>query len=253
MLLAVDVGNTQTVIGLFAQSHLSCHWRIATDKVATADELNIKIRGLFSISPYTLDDIDDMVLSSVVPALSDLWHEVASALYLPVLDINATVKSNFSIRYDNPAEIGADRIADAAGAVQIYDAPVIVVDLGTATNIEVIDKDRTFVGGIIAPGLVTSADALFNAAARLSRIDLAAPARAIGSNTHDAVQSGLMYGEVARIDGLVKRIFDELGYQTTVVATGGLASKVAPFSETITDIDENLTLMGLQFLFEMNR
>lgn len=253
MLLAVDVGNTQTVLGLFEGDMLARHWRIATDKTSTADELRVMISGLFALSPHADKDVDAIALSSVVPALTDCWVEIAHSLGLEPLVVTAKIDTGLAMHYENPAEIGADRLADAVAAIDRYGKPAIVVDLGTATNIEVIDAEGAFCGGIIAPGLVTSANALFDAAARLSRIDLEEPEHAIGSNTRMAVQSGLMYGEVARIDGLVRRVKDELGYDAPVIATGGLAARIASLSQTVTAVDENLTLWGLRLLFDRNR
>jgi len=252
MLLAVDVGNTQTVIGLFDGERLVRHWRIATDVCATADELRIKLHELIRLDGHVREDMEALALASVVPALGDMWCQVAAAMDIDALVVGPDTDTGLIIRYDNPTEIGADRIADAVAALHGYGAPVVVVDLGTATNMEVIDAEGAFLGGIIAPGLVTSADALFDAAARLARFPLDFPARAIGRNTRDAVSSGLMFGEVDRIDGLVDRIFDELGYRATVVATGGLADRVAPMSRVITEVDEDLTLHGLRLLYDRN-
>jgi type III pantothenate kinase len=251
MLLAIDVGNTQTVIGLFTGDRLSTHWRVSTNLGDTEDELHIKIRGLLSLSGISERDIEAVALSSVVPPLTGSWDNVAQTIcgeravkadlaHVPWLDIS----------YDSPVEIGSDRIADAVGAIERYGAPVVVVDLGTATNIEVIDRDRCFLGGVIAPGFVTSSDALFEAASRIPRFDLRAPSCVIGSSTREAVQSGLVFGEVDRIDGLVRRIWNELGYHTSVIATGGLAHRISNLSTTITATNETLTLEGLQIIYQ---
>jgi len=252
VLLAVDVGNTQTVIGLFNGAQLLCHWRMATNTTATADEIRVTLHSLLNIDGRMAADIDALALSSVVPELSLMWEEVADSLGIQPLVVSSTIRTGLEVRYDNPSEIGADRIADAVAARHLYGAPVVIVDLGTATNMEVIDREGAFIGGIIAPGLATSADALFNAAARLARFELEFPPQAVGRNTRDAVSSGLMFGEVARIDGLVQRVFDELGYKATVVATGGLAGRVAPVSRCIQVVNEDLTLVGLRLLYEMN-
>ena len=252
MLLAVDVGNTQTVLGIFEGGNLTAHWRVATDKTATTDELHVKLRALLALEGFQPSDILEITLSSVVPELTELWRGVAVANSIPCLVIDATLKKNFEVKYSNPGEIGADRLADAAAAIERYGSPVTVVDLGTATNMEVIDRGGAFLGGIIAPGFITSADALFDAAARIPRFDLVAPRHVIGDSTKHAVQSGLLYGEVARIDGLVKMVFFELGYETKVIATGGLASYIAPLSSVIDAVDENLTLEGLRILHDLN-
>jgi type III pantothenate kinase len=241
------------VLGLFSESDLVCHWRAATDKTSTSDELRVKLRDLLSLADFTVDDVTDAVLSSVVPELTALWRRVFQAHDIPCLSIGAHLKKNFGVKYPTPNEIGADRVADAAAAVAKYGAPAIVVDLGTATNMEVIDRDGDFVGGIIAPGFITGSEALFDAAARIPRFDLKAPRRVIGDSTKHAVQSGILYGEVARIDGLVRMVFFELGYEATVIATGGLASSIAPLSSVIDVVDEGLTLEGGRILFELNQ
>ena len=253
MLLAVDVGNTQTVIGLFEDGVCRVHRRMATKPESTSDELRVLLRQLLELDALNEADIVGMALSSVVPELTATWCRAADGLGCEPLVVSPSKVPFLPITYDYPNEIGADRLADAVAAVNRYGAPVIVVDLGTATNIEVIDKDGAFVGGIIAPGVMASADALFAAAARLARVDLVAPEKPIGTNTRAAVQSGLVYGEVDRIDGLVRRVIGQLGYAAPVIATGGLAGMVAPLSTTVTAHDENLTLEGLHDIYEWNR
>ncbi|MBQ6452894.1 MAG: type III pantothenate kinase [Coriobacteriales bacterium] len=252
MLLAVDVGNTQTVIGLFEGDTLNCHWRITTQKNCTSYELLITLSNLLALEGIDRSAIGNMVLASVVPALKDAWCRLAAHSNIPTLVVNAKVCPFLPIRYSNPAEIGADRLADAVAAVELYGAPVVVVDLGTATNIEVVDKDGAFLGDIICPGFNTSADALFSTADRIPRFDVQPPERAIGTSTRMAVNSGLIYGEVARIDGLVQRVFDELGYRAPVVVTGGLAGRISGFSKTIDHVNKDLTLDGLRIIFERN-
>lgn len=254
MLLAVDVGNTQTAIGLFTGPQLTGHWRMATDQQTTADEVHLTLHGLLELAGYRNEQISGMALSSVVPPLTDIWEEVSARICgtAPVLASVATAPW-VSLSYDNPEEIGADRIADTVAALDTYGAPVVVVDLGTATNIEVIDREGSFVGGIIAPGLVTSTNALFAAAARIPRFDIVEPRSVLGKTTRDAVRSGLLYGEVDRIDGLVHRIWDELGYRTRVIGTGGLVSTIADLSTTIETADPNLTLRGLRIIYERNQ
>ncbi|MCL2756736.1 MAG: type III pantothenate kinase, partial [Coriobacteriia bacterium] len=224
MLLAVDIGNTQTVVGMYDATELVLKCRIATLASDTADELLVKLQGLFSLSGLAFTDATDVAIASVVPALTEQWRYIARRLTdnEPLVLTSAT-NTGLAVHYANPAEIGADRIADAVAAIHLYRAPVLVVDFGTATNIEVVNKDGAFVGGIIAPGLAISAEALFLAAARLTKIDIEVPPAVIGTNTKCAVQSGLTYGEIDRIDGLVRRVFDELGYTAPVVATGGLS------------------------------
>jgi type III pantothenate kinase len=253
MLLATDVGNTQTVIGLFEGDRLLSSWRIATNSRSTTDELHVVVHQLFQLSRLDEGALDGLALASVVPELSTTWVSLAERMGLDLLVVTPEAVPFLPIRYDNPSEIGADRLADAVAARKHYGAPVVVVDLGTATNIEVIDAQGAFVGGIIAPGLLTSAEALFSGAARLARVDLKSPDAVIGTNTRAAVQSGLLFGEADRIDGLIGRIFDELGYTATVVGTGGLASRMLPLSRTIDRLDVNLTLEGLRLIYRHNR
>ncbi|MDR1088836.1 MAG: type III pantothenate kinase [Coriobacteriales bacterium] len=250
MLLVADVGNTQTHLGVYEGEELLESWRLSTRATDTADELLASLRALLAASPEPLA-INHVAIASVVPSLSESWAQAAQQLSgsKPLL-LSHETKAGFSYGYDNPEEIGADRIADAVAAVARYGAPVIVVDFGTATNIEIIDRNGAFVGGIIAPGLSTSADALFAAAARLPRIDIITPPEVIGRSTKTAVQSGLTYGEIDRIDGLVRRVFAELGYESPVVATGGLSRRVLSLSTVITQVNDTLTLEGLRLIFE---
>lgn len=249
MLLVADVGNTQTHLGVYRDEELVCSWRLSTRANETADELLTSLRALLAGSTE-VTGIEHVAIASVVPPLSSEWVTAARKLSgsEPLL-LTFETAADFSYRYATPEEIGADRIADALGAIALYGAPVIVVDFGTATNIEIIDKEGDFVGGIIAPGLLTSADALFTAAARLPRIDIEIPQQVIGTTTKSAVQSGLTYGEIDRIDGLVRRVFAELGYESPVIATGGLSSRVLSLSTTITGVNDNLTLEGLRLAF----
>lgn len=254
MLLTIDIGNTQTAIGLFDGTELEAHWRFTTRSVDTADEVHLNLAGQFGLNGYDLADVDDVSIASVVPTLTSCWATVAERITgKPPVIVGPGVKSGLPIRYDNPAEIGADRVADAVAAIALVGAPAVVVDLGTATNIEVIDKDGNFLGGVIAPGMATGAQALAQFAARLPQVDLNLPKRVIGTNTDDVIRSGLIYGEVARIDGLVRRIFDELGYEAPVIATGGLSGTIAKLSETVTRREPYLTLHGLRLIHERNR
>lgn len=252
MLLAVDIGNTQTVVGLFAERELAHHWRIATNSASTSDEIRVKLLALLRFAGLDEGYVDAACLASVVPELTEVWCRVIEAFGVEALVVRPDVVRDLSISYVNPSEIGADRLADAVAAIEQYGAPVVVVDLGTATNIEVIDREGRFLGGIIAPGLMRSADALFSAAARIARVNLVQPDQPIGTSTQTAVQSGLVYGEVDRIDGLVRRVFDQLGYEAPVVATGGIAYRLAPLSRTITVLDQELTLKGLRCIYERN-
>lgn len=250
MLLVADIGNTQTHLGVFDENELVCSWRLSTRAADTADELLISLQTLLVISKLDIT-IDHVVVASVVPALNSSWIAAARQLSgAEPMFLSSRTARNFLSIYPHPDEIGADRIAVALAAVASYGAPVIVVDFGTATNIEVINKDGAFVGGIICPGLATSANALFAAAARLPRMYIETPPTAIGRSTKEAVQSGLTYGEIDRIDGLVRRIFVELGYEAPVIATGGLSKLVLKISSTITDVNDHLTLEGLRLAYQ---
>lgn len=252
MLLAIDVGNTQTVIGIYEGECLKHMWRVSTNSIHTADELRLKLRGLFLAQGGDVSDIDGVVLASVVPALTERWALVGQEMFgRETLVVNyESAQSVFLTSYTNPHEIGADRIADAVAAKARYGSPVVVVDFGTATNMEVIDRDGCFVGGIIAPGVETSMNALFSHAARLAAIELEDPHTAIGRSTVETMQVGIVYGEADRVDGLIRRVFAQLGYEAPVVATGGLAASIAPLCATVTEINSELTLQGLRMIFE---
>lgn len=252
MLLAIDVGNTQTVVGLYSASELVRMWRLTTNRLDTADELRVKIMPLLSSAGFSLESVEAASLASVVPQLTESWRRaVLDGSGADTVVCTAEAASGlFKCRYPNPHEIGADRVADAVAAVSLYGAPVVVVDFGTATNIEVLDRDGCFVGGIIAPGMQTSAQAMFSRASRLSAIDLVAPADPIGISSETAMQSGIVLGEAARADGLVRRVFDQLGYEATVVATGGLAPLIAQHSSTISHVNPMLTIEGLRLIAE---
>lgn len=254
MILAVDIGNTQTVIGLLGDdADIQGRWRISTDANLTADEIRAKIGALLDLDGYRWDDVRGVVIASVVPSLTAAYGELAErACGCTPLVVGPGVKTGLPIAYENPHEVGADRIVNAVAAIDAHGAPVIVVDFGTATTLDVVDSSGAYLGGAIAAGIETSAEALFRRAARLSAVDLEAPARAIGRNTRESVQSGLLLGEAAMVDGLVRRTWAELGYECPVVATGGLAVRMAPLCETVTAVDADLTLQGLALVWRRN-
>jgi len=253
MILAVDVGNTQTVVGLFDDETLVAHWRVSSDPTITADELAVKVASLLELDGRSWGDVSSAIVGSVVPRLTDAWIDVVRDMIgdAPMV-VGPGLKTGMPIRYDNPHEVGADRIVNGVAAIAAFGAPVLVVDFGTATTIDVIDADGGYLGGAIAPGLETSAEALFRKAARLSNVDLVDPGTVIGHNTRQSVQAGLLLGQAAMIDGLVRRTWTELGRETPVVATGGLAQRMSAFCETVTDVDPDLTLRGLLLVYRRN-
>lgn len=254
LLLAVDIGNTQTVLGLFEGDEIRHVWRIATSTDRTPDEVAVLVDDLFRMKGIQGSDVDAVIVASVVPSLTAAFNPVAIAFTgSPALTVGPGLKTGLAIELDNPHEVGADRIANAVAAKAIYGAPAIVVDFGTATNIDVVSREGAYLGGVISPGLETSATALFSRAARLSAIDLEFPASPLGRSTRAAVQSGLMFGEAAKVDGLVRAIWADLGYETPVIATGGLAQTIAPRCGTVSSTDPDLTIRGLYLIAGSHR
>ena len=247
MLLAVDIGNSQTVLGVFDEGGQPLFVRrIATNITQTADELGVLIRALFKSDLVTTDTLDCLIVASVVPPLTEHWIELGRALSIDdITVVSAQNCGELVINLDTPAEAGADRLANAVGAQMRYGTPAVVIDFGTATNIDVIDRSGAYCGGVISPGLETSAQALFSHAARLSAVDLVAPNAVIGTSTCSAVQSGLLFGEATKVEGLVQRIIAEMEDMPIVIATGGLAKTLAPLCSCIQHVDTTLTLFGL--------
>ena len=254
MLLAIDVGNTQTVLGVYDGEHLEHMWRIATASSQTSDELRISLHGLFAMTGISIQDIDGVALCAVVPALNRLWKKVGADMFgRRVLAVDAkAARDLIDTSMYRHADLGADRVADAVAARVLYGSPVIVLDFGTATNMEVIDREGKFQGGIIAPGVETSMKALFSRAALLPEVELTDPQTAIGRDTIKAIQVGVVYGEADRVDGLVHRVWNQLGYETAVVATGGLSTSIAKLCSTVTAVNPELTLQGLRIIYEQH-
>lgn len=248
MLLAADVGNTQTVLGLYSDGELTDHWRLASERSTTADELGVLLTGLLDF-----DAVGGICLASTVPVLVREWEILAVKwAQAPLLVVGPGVKTGIPIRYDDPREVGPDRIVNAVAAKERYGAPVIVVDFGTSTNFDVVSPEGEYVGGVLAPGIEISMEALFARAARLVKVDYAAPPTVIGKTTVGGLQSGLVYGFAGQVDGIVGRIREELDAEVRAVATGGLADLVAPHSRTIDRVDPFLTLDGLRLVWELN-
>jgi type III pantothenate kinase len=248
VLLAVDAGNTQTVLGLFDGERLTEQFRVGTDRTHTGDELAVLIRAFVD-----LETLDGIVLSSSVPQLVREYEAFAERWAgVPVLVLGPGVATGMAIRYDDPREVGPDRIANAVAAKERHGAPCIVVDFGTSTNFDVVSPAGEYVGGVLAPGIEVSMDALFQRAARLVKVDYVEPETAIGKTTQTALQSGIVYGFAGQVDGIVAAIRRELGVEAQVVATGGLASLIAPHSNTIGALDPFLTLQGLRLVWELN-
>lgn len=249
-LLAIDVGNTNTVLGLFEGDVLTRSWRIKTDARSTADEIELVFRGLLDGAP----DVTGIALCSTVPAVLREMREMLSEYHsdVPTVIVEPGTKTGVPVLTDNPKEVGTDRIVNTIAAFHLYGGPSIVVDFGTSTNLDVVSGKGEFLGGALAPGIEISLDALAQRAAQLRKVELVRPRSVIGKNTVEALQSGALYGFAGQVDGLVRRITDELGDVTAVIATGGLAPIVVPESETITHHDPDLTLVGLRLVFEKN-
>src|ERR1700760_3163211 len=249
MLLAVDVGNTQTVFGLFEGEELGDRWRIATEAHRTGDELGALLADFLDLRA-----IDGICLSSTVPRLIPEYEHVAERwARAELLVIGPGVRTGIEIQYDDPREVGPDRVVNAVAAKELYGAPAIVADFGTSTNFDVVSADGAYVGGVLAPGIEISMEALFARAARRVKVDYVEPPQVIGKTTAGALQSGLVYGFAGQVDGIVEAIRGELGTQASVIGTGGLVDLIAPHSRTIGRVEPFLTLAGLRLVWERNR
>jgi len=254
MLFVIDVGNTNTSLGVFDGEKLKAHWRLTTARARTVDEWGVLTRNLFALANVDFKSIDAIAIASVVPPLNFTLKRMAEGYFdVAPLFIDHSVDTGVPILYQPPSDVGADRIVDAVAAIKKYGAPCIVVDFGTATTFDAINSKGEYLGGVITPGITISSDALFERAAKLPRDEIKRPQKAIGSATVEAMQSGLYHGYVGLVDGILRKMIDELGGSPRVIATGGLAPLIATGSEFVELVDETLTLEGLRLVYERTK
>jgi type III pantothenate kinase len=255
MLLAIDVGNTHTVMGVFNEDRLVANWRIRTERERTSDELGVLFSNLFSTSPVAMGSIEGAIIASVVPPLNNTVDELCQHYFgLKPLFVGPGIKTGMPILYDNPKEVGADRIVNAVAAYERCKDDLVVVDFGTATTFDCISANGEYLGGAIAPGVQISCEALFQRASKLPRVEIfGQPRAAVAKDTIGAMNAGIIYGYAGMVDGVVRAINEERGVQCKVIATGGLSKVIAPQSKAIQEVDELLTLLGLRILFLRNQ
>ncbi|MDN7229327.1 type III pantothenate kinase [Planococcus sp. N064] len=254
MILVMDVGNTNIVLGVYGQDRLLHHWRLETDRHKTEDEFGMQVKALLTDAGLTFASINGMIMSSVVPPIMAALERMCQKYFhIKPLIVGPGVKTGLNIKYDNPREVGADRIVNAVAAIEEYGAPLIIVDFGTATTYCYINEHRQYMGGAIAPGINISTEALYSRASKLPRIEIARPASVVGKNTVSAMQSGIVYGYVGQAEGIVARMKAESKEQPKVIATGGMASLIADESAVIDKVDPFLTLKGLYLIYKRNQ
>jgi type III pantothenate kinase len=253
VILVVDVGNTNIVIGLYQERTLTHHWRLSTNRSSTVDEYGVLISNLFQLAGVRAEQMKGVILSCVVPPLMNTLEQLfVKYVGMEALIVGPGIKTGLNIRYENPKEVGADRIVNAVAGIELYGTPLVVVDFGTATTFDYIDASGAYLGGAIVPGIGISTEALYQRASKLPRIELTKPKTVIGRNTVAAMQAGIIYGYAGQVDGIVRRICKEFNVQPRVVATGGLAELIAGETETIEKVDPLLTLEGLRIVYERN-
>ncbi len=253
MILVIDVGNTNIVLGVYKGEELIHHWRMATSRQKTEDEYAMVVKSLFDHQGLSFEEIDGIIISSVVPPIMFPLEQMCKRYFkLEPMIIGPGIKTGLNIKYDNPREVGADRIVNAVAAIELYGSPLIVVDFGTATTYCYINEEKQYMGGVIAPGITISAEALYTRASKLPRIEIAKPKQVVGTNTVNSMQSGIFYGYVSQVDGVVKRMKAQAKREPKVIATGGLAKLIGEESESIDVVDSFLTLKGLQMIYTKN-
>jgi type III pantothenate kinase len=254
MLLAIDVGNSNTSLGVYEEERLIAHWRLTTARERTVDEYGVHSRNLFELAGLDFKAITAVAIASVVPPLNFTLRRMSEVYFHHApLFVDHNTNTGVPILYDPPSDVGADRIVDAVAAIHKYGSPCIIVDFGTATTFDAINERGEYLGGVITPGINISSDALFARTARLPRVEIRRPSSVIGSSTVGSMQSGLYYGYAGLVDGILKRMREELGENVRVIATGGLAPLIATGSDYIEEIDDSLTLDGLRLVYERNR